>query len=88
MATMNISLPDQMKEWVERQVATGRYANASDYMRDLVRKDQLHVEAVAKLQKIVDDALASGISERSVDEIFADARRKAIEAIKGKDAAA
>lgn len=88
MATMNISLPDQMKDWVERQVATGRYANASDYMRDLVRKDQLHVEAVAKLQKIVDDALASGISEKSVDEIFADARRKAIEAIKGKDAAA
>lgn len=88
MATMNISLPDQMKEWVEQQVTTGRYANASDYMRDLVRKDQLHVDAVAKLQKIVDDALASGISDKSVDEIFADARRKAIKAVKGKDAAA
>ena len=88
MATMNISLPDQMKEWVEQQVATGRYANASDYMRDLFRKDQLHVDAVAKLQKIVDDALASGISDKSVDEIFADARRKAIKAVKGKDAAA
>jgi antitoxin ParD1/3/4 len=70
------------------KVATGRYANASDYMRDLVRKDQLHVDAVAKLQKIVDDALASGISDKSVDEIFADARRKAIKAVKGKDAAA
>lgn len=34
---MNISLPDQMKEWVEKQVATGRYADASDYVRDLVR---------------------------------------------------
>ena len=40
MATMNISLPDKMKEWVEEQVATGRYANASDYMRDLVRRDE------------------------------------------------
>ena len=30
MATMNISLPDQMKEWVDLQVANGRYANASD----------------------------------------------------------
>jgi hypothetical protein len=30
MATMNISLPDQMKEWVDTQVANGRYANASD----------------------------------------------------------
>ena len=88
MATMNISLPDQMKEWVEQQVTTGRYANASDYMRDLVRKDQLHVDAVAKLQKIVDDALASDISDKSVDEIFADARRMAIKAAEGKDAAA
>ena len=88
MATMNISLPDQMKRWVEEQVATGRYANASDYVRDLVRKDQLHIDAIAKLQKVVDDALASGISDKSVDEIFADAREKAIAALKARDAAA
>jgi antitoxin ParD1/3/4 len=40
MATMNISLPDQMKEWVEAQAETGRYSNASDYVRDLIRRDQ------------------------------------------------
>lgn len=41
MATMNISLPDQMKEWVETRVAqSGRYANVSDYMRDLIREEQ------------------------------------------------
>ena len=88
MATMNISLPDQMKEWVETQVATGRYANASDYVRDLMRKDQLHVDATRKLQEIVDDALASGISNKSVDEIFAEAKRKGRAALKGKNAAA
>src|SRR6185437_15736805 len=37
MATMNVSLPDPMKEWVEAQAATGRYSNASDYVRDLIR---------------------------------------------------
>lgn len=37
MATMNISLPDEMKAFVEAQVQTGRYANASDYVRDLIR---------------------------------------------------
>lgn len=88
MATMNISLPDQMKQWVEEQVATGRYANASDYVRDLVRKDQLHVGAVARLQKVVDDALANGITDKSIDEVFEDARRKAIAALKARDAAA
>lgn len=40
MATMNISLPDQMKEWVERRAATGRYSNSSDVLRDLIREAQ------------------------------------------------
>lgn len=44
MATMNISLPDQMKSWVEECVRTGRYANASDYVRDLIRQDHLKLE--------------------------------------------
>lgn len=41
MATMNISLPAQMKAWVESRSADGRYANASDYVRDLIRRDQV-----------------------------------------------
>ena len=40
MATMNVSLPDAMKDWVEAQARSGRYSNASDYVRDLVRRDQ------------------------------------------------
>lgn len=39
MATMNVSLPDRMKDWVEVQARTGRYSNASDYVRDLIRRD-------------------------------------------------
>ena len=40
MASMNISLPDQMKSWVEGQTNSGRYDNASEYVRDLIRHDQ------------------------------------------------
>ena len=40
MATMNVSLPDPMKDLVEAQAKTGRYSNASDYVRDLIRRDQ------------------------------------------------
>ena len=40
MATMNVSLPDPMKDWVETQVKTGHYSNASDYVRALIRRDQ------------------------------------------------
>jgi antitoxin ParD1/3/4 len=40
MATMNVSLPDPMKDWVEAQIRDGRYSTASDYVRDLIRRDQ------------------------------------------------
>ncbi len=60
MATMNISLPDQMKEWVEAQVATGRYANVSDYMRDILRRDQERAEALAELRAEIQKGIDSG----------------------------
>lgn len=44
MATMNISLPDQMRGWVEECVQSGRYSNASDYVRDLIRRDHIKLE--------------------------------------------
>jgi Arc/MetJ-type ribon-helix-helix transcriptional regulator len=40
MTTLNISLPDAMKAFVEARVQTGQYASASDYIRALVREDQ------------------------------------------------
>lgn len=60
MATMNVSLPDQMKHWVDGQAKTGRYSNASDYVRDLIRRDQERQTAIADLQRLVDEAQASG----------------------------
>jgi antitoxin ParD1/3/4 len=39
MTTMNISLPDEMKAFVDAQIADRRYGNASEYMRDLIRRD-------------------------------------------------
>jgi antitoxin ParD1/3/4 len=60
MGTMNISLPDAMKAWVEEQAASGRFANSSDYVRDLIRRDRARMEAVAEVQAAVDLGLASG----------------------------
>ena len=44
MATLNISLPDQLREWVKTQISTGQYSSASDYLRDLIRQDVLSHE--------------------------------------------
>jgi antitoxin ParD1/3/4 len=60
MATMNISLPDQMKAWAEAQAQDGRFSNVSDYMRDLIRRDQSRRQAIGEIQALVDEGLASG----------------------------
>lgn len=70
MATMNVSLPDGMKAWVERQSAEGRYANASDYVRDLIRRDQERQGARAEIQALIDQGLASGPGEPFDPEEF------------------
>ena len=77
MATMNVSLPDSMKAWVEAQTSEGRYSNASDYVRDLIRRDQDRQSAVAELQKLVDDGLASGSAEAVDVERFLAQKREA-----------
>ena len=62
MVTMNISLPEQMKAYAEAQTRDGRYSNVSDYMRDLIRRDQARREAIAEIQALVDEGLASGLA--------------------------
>jgi len=40
MGTMNISLPDSMREFVDKQVSTRGYGTSSEYVRELIRRDQ------------------------------------------------
>lgn len=60
MATMNVSLPDPMKAWVEAQAESGRYANASDYVRDLIRRDQERANKLDALQRLITEGVESG----------------------------
>jgi antitoxin ParD1/3/4 len=86
MATMTISLPDPMKDWIETRIRQGDYASTSDYVRDLVRRDReraVHPElTLADLQRIVADARASGVADQSVSSILAEAKA-AVEAERG-----
>ena len=70
MATMNVSLPDPMKAWVERQAESGRYGNASDYIRDLIRKDQERLAAFDQLQAAITQGIESGPPEPFDPEAF------------------
>ena len=74
MASMNISLPGPMKDWVETQTSSGRYDNASEYVRDLIRHDQDRTSRIATMQKLVDEAFESGPGDKSLEDIWAAAK--------------
>ena len=78
MATMNISVPDPMKDWVQAQIDEGKYASSSDYVRDLIRKDQEEKDKLAALQA----AITLGLESRDAGELDMDAiKRKATHTI-------
>jgi antitoxin ParD1/3/4 len=60
MATMNVSIPDPMKTWVEERTRDGSFSNTSDYVRHLIRRDQERAQAVAQLQAAITEGLESG----------------------------
>ena len=69
MATMNVSLPDVMKSWVESHARSGRYSNSSDYVRDLIRRDQDRAAIIANMQEQVTAGINSGVGNRSMNEL-------------------
>ena len=76
MATMNVSLPNEMKTWVEFQAQnSGRYTNTSDYVRDLIRKDQDASIKIQQMQAMVTKGLDSGVGSRPMEELAQVARQ-------------
>ena len=82
MATMNISLPDKLKSYVDNRVAKDGYGTASEYFRELIRQDQQRREQEqlkrAQLEKLREDVQAGLTAIRegrfkvyaSADELF------------------
>lgn len=72
MTTMNISLPGQLKSFVDAQVSLRGYGTCSEYVRDLIRKDQerlrlrelLLTGAASTPGSPVDDAYFAGLRDR------------------------
>ncbi|MEL7272909.1 MAG: type II toxin-antitoxin system ParD family antitoxin [Pseudomonadota bacterium] len=75
--SMNVSLPREMKGWVEKQAKSGRYSNSSDYVRDLIRRDQERALKIANMQRLVDEGFTSGVSTRSLEDIRAEGKKEA-----------
>ena len=79
MTSLNISLPEQLREWIEMQVEGGRYGNASEYVRELIRRDQER-QMEHRLDDLIREGIDSGppskLSKRDWIELRADIAKR------------
>jgi antitoxin ParD1/3/4 len=73
MATMNISLPDSMKRFVDEQVASRGFGTSSEYVRELIRREA----DIEKLRALVLEGAASPLGP-PVDDAYFDGLRRRI----------
>lgn len=70
MLRKTITISSTMEEWVKTQIASGRYANDSEYFRDLIRHDQDRRQAERQLLALIEEALNSGVSQNIIPDIM------------------
>ena len=71
-----ITLTDKQDEWVKARIADGDYTNDSEYFRDLIRRDQQQSDKFVALKGAIQEGLDSGVSDRTVGEIWAEAEAR------------
>lgn len=79
MATIRktITLSDTQDAWIKSQIARGGFTNDSEYIRDLLRRDQEAQTKLSDLRAAIAEGLDSGVSDRSLDDIWTEGEERA-----------
>ncbi|WP_373492437.1 type II toxin-antitoxin system ParD family antitoxin [Parasphingorhabdus sp.] len=80
MATVRktITLSESQDAWIKSQIASGAFTNDSEYIRDLVKRNQTQQDRLATLRAAIAEGLDSGPRDRSLDEIWRAAEARAV----------
>jgi len=78
---MNVSLPEDLKNWVDDQVREGGYGTASEYLRDMLRRARQR-EARRRIDDQLIEAVRSGATKLMDNADWASIRRAARAAVK------
>ncbi len=78
MATIRktVTFTQQQDNWIKSQINTGEYTNDSEYLRDLVRRDQAKKGKLNTLKAAILTGLESGISEKSIPDIMTEVENR------------
>lgn len=86
MTSMNITLPEPMRKFIEEQINSGSYGTASEYMRALIREDQKR-KVQERLEALLLEGLDSGDPIEATPEFWQDLRGRIESRRKAKQAA-
>ena len=75
--TMSFALPESMRDYIDARVRSGEYGNTSEYLRDLIRRDQQD-QAVRRLRELIAVGLESGPATPLTKRRIAELRKQAL----------
>ena len=67
-----ITLTPQQDQWIKARIAAGGFTNDSEYIRDLIRRDQEQNAKYRVLEAAIREGIESGVSDKTVPEIMED----------------
>ena len=75
--TMSFALPDELRAYIDQRVESGQYGNTSEYLRELIRRDQ-EEQAKKRLRELIEEGLRSGPGRDLTPQSATKLRRQAL----------
>jgi len=75
--TMSFALPDELRAYIDQRVESGQYGNTSEYLRELIRRDQ-EEQARKRLRELIEEGLRSGPARDLTPQSARKLRRQAL----------
>ena len=74
---MSFALPDALRSYIDERVRSGQYGNTSEYLRDLIRRDQ-EEQAKKRLRELIEEGLESGVGRTVTPKVAAELKKRAL----------
>jgi len=74
---MSFALPEAMRSYVDQRVRSGQYGNTSEYLRELIRRDQ-EEQAKKRLRELIEEGLNSGPGQKLTPKRAAQLKKQAL----------
>ena len=74
---MSFALPEALRSYIDLRVRSGEYGNTSEYLRELIRRDQ-EEQAKKRLRELIEEGLQSGSGRTLTPKVAAELRKRAL----------